>query len=55
MTFCRVGIAVDPRDLVQKVHIVRYLGLLMDSDLSWKHHSDVISSKLLEELECFVD
>ena len=43
---------VDARDLVilygkpiQQVHILRYLGFLIDSNLSWKHHSDVISSK----------
>lgn len=53
MTFCRVGMPVDASGLVtlsgkpvQQVHIVRYLGFFIDSNLSWKHHSDVISAKI---------
>ena len=58
MTFCRVGMPVDARDLVilsgkliQQVHIFRYLGFFIDSKLSCRHHSDVISSKIARGVE----
>ena len=53
LTFCRVGDSVDVSSKVLlgeksilQVKSLRYLGFHIDSNLSWKHHSDIISTKV---------
>ena len=53
MTFCRVGTPLDVYGLVtlcgkpiQQVDHLRYLGFYLDYHLSWRCHSDAISSKI---------
>ena len=54
MTFCRVGIPLDVSGLVtlcgkpiKQVDHLRYLGFYLDYHLSWRCHSDAISSKIV--------
>ena len=53
LTFCRVGDSFDVSSKVLlgekpilQVKSLRYLGFHIDSNLSWKHHSDIISTKI---------
>jgi len=46
LTFCRVGDSVDISSKVLLGEKLRYLGFHIDSNLSWKHHSDIISTKV---------
>ena len=53
LTFCRVGDSIDVSSKVLfgekpilQVISLQYLGFHIDSNLSWKHHSDIISTKV---------
>ena len=56
-TSCKVGDSVDVSSKVLlgekpilQVKSLRYLGFHIDSNLSWKHHSDTISAKVAREV-----
>ena len=53
LTFCKVGAPLDVYGLVtlcgkpiEQVYHLRYLGFCLDYHLSWRCHSDAISSKI---------
>ena len=47
----KMNVILDDVSL-ERVHSMKFLGVIIDENLTWKNHIDAISKIILETLEC---